>query len=220
MKQNNQAPVEHQSPSEQPSASAGIPESRTDGGRHNLVLVVVIAVVIGMVVFASRMHKKTAAAGATLQGNAVGAMAPDFTLTTLDGKKVKLSDYRGKAVLLNFWATWCGPCKVEIPWFMDLEKQYAPQGLVILGVAMDDDGKPTVTKFAQEMKIDYTVLLGNDNVADQYGGVEGLPTSFYVDRSGKIVKVVAGLVSHSEIEDGIKEALNSSGSPAKSASLQ
>jgi thiol-disulfide isomerase/thioredoxin len=186
--------------------------------RNNLVLVVVIAVVIGMVVFASHMHKKGGAAGA-LQGNAVGAIAPDFTLTTLDGKKVMLSDYRGKAVLLNFWATWCGPCKVEIPWFIDLEKQYGPQGLVILGVAMDDDGKATVTKFAQEMKIDYTVLLGNDNVADEYGGVEGLPTTFYVDRNGKIVKVVAGLVSHGEIEDGIKEALNSSASPTKTAAL-
>ena len=188
--------------------------------RNNLVLIVVIVVVIGMVIFASRMHKKSAAAGGALQGNAVGAMAPDFALTTLDGKKVKLSDYRGKAVLLNFWATWCGPCKVEIPWFMELEKQYAPQGLVILGVAMDDDGKATVTKFAQEMKIDYTVLLGNDNVADQYGGVEGLPTTFYVDRNGKIVKVIAGLVSHSEIEDGIKEALSSTGGPTKTAALQ
>ncbi len=188
--------------------------------RNNLVLVIVIAVVIGMIVFAGRMHKKSAAVSGTLQGNAVGAMAPDFKLTTLDGKQVKLSDYRGKAVLLNFWATWCGPCKVEIPWFMDLEKQYAPQGLVVLGVAMDDDGKATVTKFAQEMKIDYTVVLGNDNVADQYGGVEGLPTTFYVDRNGKIVKVVAGLVSHSEIEDGIKEALNSSAAPAKTASLR
>ena len=175
--------------------------------RNNIVLVVVILVVIGMVISASRLHKKAAVAGASLQGDAVGSLAPDFTLTTLAGKKVKLSDYRGKAVLLNFWATWCGPCKVEIPWFMELEKQYGPQGLVVLGVAMDDDGKPAVQKFAQEMKIDYTVVLGNDDVADEYGGVEGLPTTFYVDRSGHIVKKVAGLVSHSEIEDGIKAAL-------------
>jgi len=188
--------------------------------RNNLVLVVVIVVVIGMVIFARRMHKQSTGIAGLQQGNAVGAIAPDFTLTTLDGKKVKLSNYRGKAVLLNFWATWCGPCKVEIPWFIDLEKQYGPQGLVILGVAMDDDGKATVTKFAQEMKIDYTVVLGNDDVADEYGGVEGLPTTFYVDRNGKIVKVVAGLVSHGEIEDGIKEALNSSGTPTKTASLQ
>lgn len=175
--------------------------------RNNLVLVVVIAIVIGMVVFANREHKRGAASSAALKGDGIGTVAPDFTLQTLDGRKVKLSDYRGKAVLLNFWATWCGPCKVEIPWFMDLEKQYGPQGLVIVGVAMDDDGKAPVTKFAKEMNIDYTVLLGNDDVADQYGGVEGLPTTFYLDREGRIVKKVAGLVSHSEIEDGIKEAL-------------
>lgn len=187
--------------------------------RNNFILVFVLVLVVGMIVFAGHMHKKSGSSAA-LQGNAVGAIAPDFTLTTLDGKKVKLSDYRGKAVLLNFWATWCGPCRVEIPWFMDLEKQYGPQGLVILGVAMDDDGKSTVTKFAQDMKIDYTVLLGNDNVADEYGGVDGLPTTFYVDRDGKIVKVVAGLVSHKEIEDGIKEALNSSASPTKTAALR
>jgi len=174
--------------------------------RNNLVLVVVIVVVIGMVVFAGRLHKKSVS-GAALQGDGVGTVAPDFTLPTLEGKQVKLSDYRGKAVLLNFWATWCGPCKVEIPWFMDLEKQYGSQGLVVVGIAMDDDGKDGVTKFAREMKIDYPVLVGNDAVADQYGGVAGLPTTFYVDRNGKIVKKVAGLVSHSEIEDGIKAAL-------------
>ncbi|HUN89878.1 MAG TPA: TlpA disulfide reductase family protein [Terriglobales bacterium] len=177
--------------------------------RNNFVLIIVIAVVIAMVISASRMHRKTTGT-TTLQGDGLGSVAPDFTLATLDGKKVKLSDYRGKAVLLNFWATWCGPCKVEIPWFMELEKQYAPQGLVVIGVAMDDDGKTAVAKFAQEMKIDYPVLLGNDAVADQYGGVEGLPTTFYIDRNGKIVKKVAGLVSHGEIEDGIKAALNGS----------
>src|SRR5262245_45090021 len=75
---------------------------------------------------------------AALQGNFIGKMAPDFELDTLDGKKVKLSDYRGKAVLLNFWATWCGPCKIEMPWFVDLQKQYKDQGLEIVGVAMED----------------------------------------------------------------------------------
>jgi peroxiredoxin len=182
--------------------------------RNSVVLIVVIAAVIGIIVLGGRHHKKTAAAGVGLKGDGVGATAPDFTLSTVDGKKVKLSDYRGKAVLLNFWATWCGPCKVEIPWFMDLEKQYGSQGLVVLGVAMDDDGKNDVTKFAQDMKIDYTVVLGTDDVADQYGGVEGLPTTFYVDRNGKIVKKVAGLVSHSEIEDGIKEALGTANASA------
>lgn len=177
--------------------------------RNAIVLIVVIVVVFFMLV-AGRRFRKNAAPGATLTtGDVKGAVAPDFTLKTIDGKDVKLSDLRGKAVLLNFWATWCGPCKIEIPWFMELEKQYASQGLVIIGVAMDDDAKDVVPKFAQDMKIDYPVLLGTEQVADQYGGVEGLPMTFYIGRDGKIVKRIAGLTSHSDIEESIKAALNS-----------
>ena len=181
--------------------------------RHNLVLVVVIVVVIGMVFFAGR-RRRARVSGAALQGDGIGTVAPDFILPTVDGKQVKLSSLRGKAVLLNFWATWCAPCKVEIPWFMELEKEYGPQGLVVVGVAMDDGGAKDVVPFAKDMKIDYTLLVGNDAVADQYGGVAGLPTTFYVDREGKIVKKVQGLVSHSEIEEGIKAALGSKSSVA------
>src|SRR5438270_7131608 len=119
-----------------------------------------------MVVAGHRMRHQTS--GKALSGQVAGTVAPDFTLKTIDGKDVKLSDLRGKAVLLNFWATWCGPCKVEIPWFMELEKQYASQGLVIVGVAMDDDAKDSVPKFARDMKIDYPVLIGTEQVADQY----------------------------------------------------
>ncbi len=176
--------------------------------RNAIVLIVVIVVVFFMLV-AGRHFRKNAAPGATLTtGDVKGAVAPDFTLKTIDGKDVKLSDLRGKAVLLNFWATWCGPCKIEIPWFMELEKQYASQGLVVIGVAMDDDAKDVVPKFAQEMKIDYPVLLGSEQVADQYGGVEGLPMTFYIGRDGKIVKRIAGLTSHHDIEESIKAALD------------
>lgn len=185
--------------------------------RNSFVLVVVAIVVIGMLVAARRMNRQ-ATAGPTLNGQAKGATAPDFTLPTVDGKQVKLSDLRGKAVLLNFWATWCGPCRVEIPWFMELEKQYGPKGFVIVGVSMDDDPKKDVPKFAEEMKIDYPILVGNETVADQYGGVEGLPVTFFIDRDGKIVKKALGLTSHSEIEDGIKEALSSSGTSQSAVS--
>jgi thiol-disulfide isomerase/thioredoxin len=186
--------------------------------RNAIVLIVVLVVVFFMLVAGRRFRH--GADSPALAGDARGAVAPDFTLKTLDGKNVKLSDLRGKAVLLNFWATWCGPCKIEIPWFMELEKQYASKGLVVVGVAMDDNAKDVVPKFAQDMKIDYPVLIGTEQVADQYGGVEGLPTTFYIGRDGKIVKKIAGLTSHSDIEDNIKAALNTpNGSQAPTAML-
>jgi thiol-disulfide isomerase/thioredoxin len=174
--------------------------------RNVIVLIVVIVVVFAMLVVGH--HFRHGASGPSLSGDVKGVVAPDFALKTVDGKEVKLADLRGKAVLLNFWATWCGPCKIEIPWFMELEKQYGPQGLVVLGVAMDDNAKDVVPKFAQDMKIDYTVLIGTEQVADQYGGVEGLPMTFYIGRDGKIVKKIAGLTSHGDIEESIKQALN------------
>ncbi len=176
--------------------------------RNAVVLIVVIAVVFLMLLAGRRMRHHVS--GPSLSGDVKGASAPDFTLKSIDGRDLKLSDLRGKAVLLNFWATWCGPCKIEIPWFMDLEKQYGGQGLVVVGVAMDDNAKDVVPKFAQEMKIDYPILLGTEQVADQYGGVEGLPMTFYIGRDGKIVKKVAGLASHGEIEESVKAALSTS----------
>jgi thiol-disulfide isomerase/thioredoxin len=119
-----------------------------------------------------------------------------------------LTDYKGQVVLLNFWATWCPPCKIEIPWFVDLQKQYGPQGLQIVGIAMDD-GNPRddIAKFTREMGVNYTILLGNDKVADAYGGVEALPTTFYIGRDGKIVSRIFGLVSHHEVEENVRAAL-------------
>jgi thiol-disulfide isomerase/thioredoxin len=120
---------------------------------------------------------------------------------------VRLSDFRGKAVLLNFWATWCAPCKIEMPWFVDLQKQYASQGLQVIGVAMDDSGEQAIAKFAREMGVNYPVLIGKESVGDAYGGVEFLPTTFFIDRQGKVVDRVFGLVGHSDIEEDVKKAL-------------
>jgi len=134
--------------------------------------------------------------------------APDFSLESLDGKTTRLSDFRGKAVLLNFWATWCGPCKIEMPWFVDLQKQYAAQGLQIVGVAMDDASKEDIGKFAKDMGVNYPILLGKESVGDQYGGVPALPETFLIGRDGKIVDKIIGLRGKAEIEDAIKKALN------------
>jgi peroxiredoxin len=145
---------------------------------------------------------------ARLVGNVEGIQAPDFELVSLDGQKVKLSDYRGKAVLLNFWATWCPPCKVEMPWFVDLQNKYAKDGLVVLGVAMDDSEPQKISEFAHEMGVNYQVLLGTDKVSDDYGDVQYLPTTFYINREGKIVQKAAGLFDRKQVEDDVKKALS------------
>lgn len=133
--------------------------------------------------------------------------APDFTLKDADGKAVKLSDYKGKVVLLNFWATWCGPCKIEIPWFMDFEQQYKDRGFAVLGVSMDEDGWSAVKPFVVSRKINYRVLLGNDEVGTLYGGVEALPTTFVIDRDGRVAATHMGLVSKSVYQNDILHLL-------------
>jgi len=153
----------------------------------------------------ARRHRTTAA----LVGDVRGRPAPEFELASLDGKVVKLSDFRGKAVLLNFWATWCSPCKVEMPWFVDLQKKYGNDGLVVVGVAMDDTEASKIAKFAGEMGVNYPVLLGTDKVSEDYGNVEFLPTSFYIDRDGRIVGKGTGLLGRDEIEQNVQKALAS-----------
>jgi thiol-disulfide isomerase/thioredoxin len=111
-------------------------------------------------------------------------------------------------VLLNFWATWCGPCKIEMPWFVDFQKEYGSQGLQIVGVAMDDASKEDIGKFAKDMGVNYPILIGKEAVGDQYGGVPALPETFIIGRDGKIMDKIIGLRGKAEIEDSIKKALD------------
>ena len=169
-----------------------------------VVVIVAVALMLWVGVRQSRTGKSALAVpGAAME---IGQPAPDFELSTLDGKAVHLSDYRGKAVVLNFWATWCDPCKVEMPWLVDLQQRYGPQGLQIVGVAMDDSGKDAIQTFAQQMGVNYVVLQGKNAVGDAYGAT-GYPTTVYIDRNGKVLNHILGLVSKSEIEDNIKQAL-------------
>jgi peroxiredoxin len=112
--------------------------------------------------------------------------AADFTLRDANGSAVKLSDYRGKVVLLNFWATWCGPCTLEIPWFEEFERDYKTQGLAVVGVSMDEDGWKAIKPYMDAHKMNYRVLLGDDSVSQLYGGVDSLPTTFIIDRAGRM----------------------------------
>ena len=199
-------------PAEQPpNTASGAPSGIRRDALVLIVVVVAVSAMISSAVFWSRKHSTLPAPAtnttASLQGNVQGAAAPDFTLKSLDGKDVRLSDFKGKAVLLNFWATYCQPCKIEMPWFAELNKQYAPQGLEVVGVAMDDVGNDAIRKYATELGVNYPILIGKESVADLYGGMQFLPTTFYIDRQGKIVDRVFGLVSHSEIEGNIKKAL-------------
>lgn len=146
-----------------------------------------------------------------------GKTAPGFALTSLEGKKVSLSDYKGRPVLVNFWATWCGPCKVEMPWFEEFRKQYAGQGFEILGLADDvDAGKDVIAKVAHKTGVSYPILLTDGKVQTAYGGLDVLPMSFYVDKNGVVVEVTAGLGTKDEIEANIKKTI-ASGTPAPGA---
>jgi peroxiredoxin len=133
--------------------------------------------------------------------------APPFTLKDADGKTVSLEDYKGKVVLLNFWATWCGPCKIEIPWFIDFEQKYKDRGFAVVGVSMDEEGWQVVKPFLTEEKVNYRVLLGNDSVGTLYGGVDSLPTTFVIDRDGRIAATHIGLVSKGDYQDEILQLL-------------
>ena len=174
--------------------------------RNPLILVVVAIAVAGMLFLGIHSARKNRASG-SVSGELHGQPAPDFELQSLDGKNVKLSDFRGKGVLLNFWATWCEPCKLEMPWFVELQKEYAAQGFQVIGVAMDDSSKEDIAKFAQKVGVNYPILIGKDEVGQSYGGVNVLPTTYFVDRDGKLVAREFGLQSRSVFVDHIKQAL-------------
>jgi len=140
--------------------------------------------------------------------------APDFELKDLNGKTVHLQDFRGKAVALNFWTTWCIPCKTEMPWLNEFQKQYGKDGFVVVGIAMDHSSRP-VKNFIAKLGVNYLVLMGTPAIADQYQ-VKGYPLTFYIDRYGRITDQVPGLATRNYMENEIKLALIN-GVPRKAA---
>jgi peroxiredoxin len=174
---------------------------------HVLVSAVFLAVCLQSCSYLPWEGARSVSAAQSVKPDKDRKNAPDFTLKDADGKPVHLSDYKGKVVLLDFWATWCGPCKIEIPWFMDMQRKNKDKGFEVLGVAMDDEGWEVVKPFLADLGVNYRVMIGNDNVAEVYGGVDALPTTFLIDRSGKIAAVHVGLASKKDFEDGIQELL-------------
>jgi thiol-disulfide isomerase/thioredoxin len=185
-----------------------------------LLIVITVVVLIGATVYADRATRVKAKPSAM---NAVPATtmaaaqpAPDVTFKEMDGKDSPLASYKGKVVLVNFWATWCEPCQVEIPWLIEMQQKYSPKGFTVLGVDVDDEDNKEVSSYVfkerfdvngQKLPMNYPILRGNDATAEKFGGLLGYPTSFLVSRDGKIVKKVQGLISYDELTKEIEAQL-------------
>ena len=137
----------------------------------------------------------------------VGDTAPQFAITSDRGTKLSRTDFGGKLLVLNFWATWCPPCVAEIPGYIALQKKYAAQGLVIIGISMDRRGPAAVEQFAAARGINYTIVMGDDASAEAFGGIEALPTTFLINRQGVIVHRKIGAVATEEYEKLVQQAL-------------
>lgn len=147
--------------------------------------------------------------------------APDFTLRDSKGGRRRLSDFRGKVVILNFWATWCAPCRAEIPWLIRIHEDFRTSGLEVVGVAMDERGWPAVTPFIRQYRIPYPILLGTPAVARLYGGLETLPRTCFLDRQGRIVASHDAIISEAHLRKIVQVLLadpEAQSSPADQAS--
>jgi thiol-disulfide isomerase/thioredoxin len=142
--------------------------------------------------------------------------APELTLKDLNGNDVSLSDFKGKLVLVNFWATWCEPCRMEIPWLIEMQRKYADKGFVILGIALDEEGKSAVAPWVakerfdvngQKAPMDYRILIGNDDAAEKFGGLFGYPTSVLISKDGKQIQRITGIISPDEMTKTIESQL-------------
>jgi thiol-disulfide isomerase/thioredoxin len=189
--------------------------------KMGLVVATVVALIIGTYFAdkATRVKAKTTDAGNVVMkaDTPKGDLPePELTLKDLDGKDVSLSEYKGKVVLVNFWATWCEPCRVEIPWLIEMQQKYGPKGFVLLGIALDEEGKSVVAPFVakerfdvngQKLPMSYKILIGNDDAADKFGGLFGYPTSVLISRDGKQIKRVTGMISEDEMNKAIESQL-------------
>jgi len=173
-----------------------------DPSKKFLWLTAAAAVLLAGYVFlfpGSKPPAEGARPGMPPSATGAGDAAPSFTLTSLDGSKVSLADFKGKVIILDFWATWCPPCKREIPDFIALQAKYGAKGLQVVGVAVSDQ-EPAVRQFAKDNGMNYPVVFGTPQVASQYGGVESIPTTFIIDREGKIRETFVGYRSADTFE--------------------
>jgi thiol-disulfide isomerase/thioredoxin len=179
----------------------------------NKVTTIATVAILGVALYVFAHNLKQANAGSTgAQIDASSAqeehpIISGLTFKDLNGNEVKIEDFRGKVVLLDFWATWCEPCHIEIPWLIEFQKKYASRGFTIIGVAMDAEGKKKVEPYLQKERFDvsgnqepisYPIVLGTDAISDRFG-IEAFPTGILISRDGHLVKTTVGLVSKEEI---------------------
>jgi len=142
-------------------------------------------------------------------GKNVDRRAPEFSRSDLQHRRVSLAAYRGKVVLLNFWATWCAPCRIEMPRFVEWQNEYGGKGLQIVGVSIDDDDSP-VRPFVETLKLNYPIVMGDARLGERYGGVLGVPVTFLIDRKGVIRARFEGETDLSKMESKIRDLLDAS----------
>jgi len=172
------------------------------GKKSLAIAVAAIALIVGLYLVG---HKQRVPAPLRVN-SANHPVAPAFTLTDLQGQKLELSKYEGKVVLVDFWATWCTPCREEIPQFVEWQKKYGDQGFQVIGISMDDAQQP-VRDFYGEFKLNYPVVMGDEKTAEAYGGVLGLPINFLVGKDGRILKKYVGMTNLPALEQEIKTQL-------------
>jgi thiol-disulfide isomerase/thioredoxin len=184
---------------------------------NSAVLVVLLAgVAVALPGCKSGATNSVSAQESLKESGKAGPNEPDVTFKDLQGKDVALAGFKGKVVVVNFWATWCEPCRVEIPWMIEFQQKYGEKGFTMLGVAMDDEGKSVVEPFVQKTQFDvdghslpmnYPIVLGNDDLASKFGGLIGLPTSIVISREGQIAKRFIGLANHDQLQKAIEGLL-------------
>jgi cytochrome c biogenesis protein CcmG/thiol:disulfide interchange protein DsbE len=167
------------------------------------IAITLLAVALGLGMYVILQRRSPSSRRTLVRDSAMYAIAPDFSLTSLSGQPVRLSDFHGKVILLDYWATWCAPCRIETPKLIELQKRYGAQGLQVIGISMDDEVEP-VKSFAQELRINYPVALGDVKVAEAYGGVLGLPVVFLIDRQGRIYRKLAGDAEMQSVEAEVR----------------
>jgi thiol-disulfide isomerase/thioredoxin len=144
---------------------------------------------------------------AVASASLVGQAAPALTFKDLAGKDVSLAALKGKVVVVDFWATWCGPCRVEIPGYIEMQKKYGKDGVVIIGVSLDQKGPKHVQKFVEQNAMNYTIVMGDSDTVSAFGGFNSIPTTFLIGRDGKILHEKSGAMAHEAYEAILKKAL-------------